>query len=75
MGLGFGGGGLGTGTMLLATSGQDWSPHMSFIFKGSQILAVQLKGRFQSKTSIQEYRYEIQNSYIELGGSILPLRA
>ena len=35
---------------------QDWSPHMSFILEGSQISAVQLKGCFKSKTSIQEYR-------------------
>ena len=31
--------------------------------KGSQILALQLKGWFKSKTSIQEYKIEIQNSY------------
>ena len=42
---------------------QDWSPHMSFNLKGSQISALQLKGWFKSKTSIQEYRNEIQNSY------------
>jgi hypothetical protein len=42
---------------------QDWSPHMSFILKGSQISAFQLKGRIKFKTSIQEYRNEIQNSY------------
>ena len=35
---------------------QDWSPHMSFILKGSQIWAIQLKGSFKTKTSIQEYR-------------------
>ena len=29
---------------------QDWSPHMSFIFKGPQISAFQLKGWFKSKT-------------------------
>ena len=34
---------------------QDYSPHMSFILKGSQISALQLKGWFNSKTSIQEY--------------------
>ena len=28
---------------------QDWSPHMSFILKGSQISTVQLKGWFKSK--------------------------
>ena len=33
--------------------------HMSFILKGSQILALQLKGWFKSKTSIQEYRNEM----------------
>ena len=42
-------------------SGQDWSPHMSFILKGSQSLALQLKGWFKSKTSIQEYRNEIKD--------------
>ena len=41
----------------------DWSPHMSFILKGSQISALQLKGWFKPKTSIQEYTNEIQNSY------------
>ena len=45
------------------SSVQDWSPHMSFILKGFQISTFQLKGWFQSKTSIQEYRNEIQNSY------------
>ena len=30
---------------------------------GSRILALQLKGWFKSKTSIQECRNEIQNSY------------
>ena len=49
--------------MLDGSSVQDWSPHMSFILKGSQITACQLKGRFKSKTSIQEYKIEIQNSY------------
>jgi hypothetical protein len=34
---------------------------MSFILKGPQILAFQLKGWLKSKTSIQEYRNEIQN--------------
>ena len=42
---------------------QDWSPHMSFILKGSQISALQLKCWFKSKTPIQEYRNEIQDSY------------
>ena len=42
---------------------QDWRPHMSFIFKGSQISAVQCKGWFKSKMSIQEYSNEIENSY------------
>jgi hypothetical protein len=36
---------------------------MSFILKGSQISAFQLKGWFKSKMSIQENRNEIQNSY------------
>ena len=36
---------------------------MSFILKGSQIPTLQLKGWFKSKTSIQEYRNEIQSSY------------
>ena len=31
---------------------------MSFVLEGSQILALQLMGRFKSKTSIQEYRNE-----------------
>ena len=42
---------------------QHWSPHMNFIMKGSQISALQFKGWFKSKTSIQEYRNEIQKSY------------
>ena len=42
---------------------QDWSPHMSFILKGSQISAFQLKGWFKSKTSSQEYENEVHNSY------------
>jgi hypothetical protein len=46
-----------------ALSVQDWSPHLSFISKGSQILAFHLKGWFKSKTSIQKYRNEIQKSY------------
>ena len=46
-----------------ASNVQDWGPHMSFILKGSQILAFQLKGWLKSKTSIQEYRNAIQNSY------------
>ena len=41
---------------------QDWSSHMSLILKGSQIPVVRLKGWFESKTSIQEFRNEIQNS-------------
>ena len=32
---------------------------MSFILKGSQILALQSKGWFKSKMSIQEYENEI----------------
>jgi hypothetical protein len=39
----------------------DWSPHMSFILKGSQISAEE--GSVKSKTSVQEYRNEIQSSY------------
>ena len=35
---------------------QDWSPHIRFISKGSQMSALQLKGWFESQTSIQEYR-------------------
>ena len=31
---------------------QDWSPHMSFVLKGCQILTFQLKSPFKSKTSI-----------------------
>ena len=46
------------------TNVQDWSPHMSFVLKGSQFSVV--KCWFKSKTSIQEYRNEIQNSYINL---------
>ena len=42
--------------MVHSHCGQDWSPHMSFIWKGSQIWALQLKCWFKSKTSIQEYR-------------------
>jgi hypothetical protein len=39
---------------------------MSFILRDSQVSAFQLKGWFKSKTSIQEYRNEIQNSYTKL---------
>ena len=35
---------------------------VSFILKRSEISALQLKDLFKSKTSIQEYRNEIQNS-------------
>ena len=42
---------------------KTWSPHMRFILKGSQILALQLKGWFKSKTSLRKYRNEIQNPY------------
>ena len=45
------------------TRAQDWSPHMTFIFKGSRISALQLKGWFKSTTSIQKYRNETPNSY------------
>ena len=49
---------------MVTDSVQDWSPHhMSFILKGSQISPFQLKGWLKSKTSIQEYRNEIRNSY------------
>jgi hypothetical protein len=44
---------------LCGGSVQDGSPHMSFILKGSHISALQMKGWFKSKTSIQEYRNEI----------------
>ena len=37
-------------------TGQDWSPRMSFILKGSQISTLQLKCWCKSKTSIQKYR-------------------
>jgi hypothetical protein len=47
----------------MVTNVQDWSPNMSFILKGSQISALQLKGWFKSKTSISKYRNEIQSSY------------
>ena len=47
----------------LGSSVQDWSPHMGFILKGSQISALQLHRRFKSKTLLQVYRNEIQNSY------------
>ena len=36
---------------------------MNFAFKGYQISALQLKGWLKSKTSFQEYKNEIQNSY------------
>ena len=42
---------------------QDWNPHTRFILKSSQISTFQLKDWFKSKTPIQEYRNEIQNSY------------
>ena len=45
----------------VVASGQDRSPQMSFILKGSQKLALQLNVWFKSKTLIQEY--DIQNSY------------
>ena len=48
---------------VIVHSGQDWSPHMSFILKGSQILVFQLKGWFKSETSMQEYSNESQTSY------------
>ena len=38
-------------------------PSYEFILKGSQISAFQLKGWFEFKMSIQEYRNEMQNSY------------
>ena len=44
----------------MVISVQDWGPHMSFVLKGSQIVALQLKGWFKSKMSIQEYRNEIK---------------
>ena len=44
----------------VAVNVQDRSPHMSFILKGSQILAIQLKSWFISKTLFYEYRSEIQ---------------
>jgi hypothetical protein len=47
----------------LLGSVRDWSPHMSFILKGSQISALRLKGWFNSKTSIWEYGNKIQYSY------------
>ena len=58
-------------TIALAQHTGEWaplnvqylSPHMSFILKGSQIKALELKSWFKSKTSIQDYRNEIQNSY------------
>ena len=40
---------------------QDWSPHMSFILKGAQISALQLKGWFESNTSIQEDKMKYKN--------------
>jgi hypothetical protein len=49
--------------MSLWISVQDWSPYIIFIWKGSQISALQSKGWLKSKLSIQEYRNEIQNSY------------
>ena len=52
-------------------NGRDWSPHMSFILKGSQIWALKLKAEFKSKTSIQEYRNEMQNSYYTCAWIIL----
>ena len=47
-----------TGINSLGTNVQDWSPHVSFVLKGSQVSAFQLKGWFKSKMSIQEYRNE-----------------
>ena len=44
-------------------NGQYWSPHMSFILKGSQISVLRLKSWFKSKTWIQEYKNKIQISY------------
>ena len=39
---------------------------MSFLLAGSQIPALQLKGWFNSKMSIQEYRNEIQKLILNL---------
>ena len=47
----------------VVSNGQDWSPRKSFILKGSQSSALQLKGGFKSKTSTREYKNEMQNSY------------
>ena len=47
----------------METNVQDRSPHMSFILKGSQISALWFNDCFKFKTSILEYRNEIQNPY------------
>ena len=41
------------------SSVQDWSPHMNFILKGSQISALQLKGCFKSKNIELKYKIHI----------------
>ena len=51
-----------------STSVQDWSPHMSFVLKGSQILALQLKGWFKSKNIEMNYKTHIKLVY-ELYGT------
>ena len=51
---------------VVPSSVQDWSSHMRFILKGSQILVFQLKCWFKSKTSIQKYRNEIYKLILTL---------
>ena len=40
------------GGALIAINVKDESPRMSFILKGSQVSAIQLKGWFKSKTRV-----------------------
>ena len=47
---------------------QDWSPRMSFILKGSQVLALQLKSWFKSKNIEMEYKTHIKLAH-ELHGT------
>jgi hypothetical protein len=61
---GLGAMGLGVMGTVMGASVQDRKPSYEFHFQGLlKISARQLKGWFKSKTSIQEYRNDIQNLY------------
>ena len=46
--------------LICAIRGQNWSPHMSFILKGSQILALEMRGWFKSKNIETKYKTHIK---------------